>query len=240
MLRATFRSLVTLACFATFLVGNSVAHGQGAGTAGGGGAGGLSGVAGIENQLADADAEFAIDRGNTVGATASNVQGFSNIGGAGTATGAGGGGGGGGFGGIGGLGGLGGLFGGAFNNLNQGGQGQQRQVRTRLRSAVPVAPLPPAQLEARLRSRVQNETVASRFNGTNISVDGRTATLSGEVSSAADSRMAALLMQLEPGVSRVDNQIHVNEASASDRFDGNAASPSLPSGWKPLPPPSAR
>ncbi|MEM9644184.1 MAG: BON domain-containing protein, partial [Planctomycetota bacterium] len=123
------------------------------------------------------------------------------------ATGGGGGafGGGGGFGGFGG--GLGGLFGGAFG----GGQNTQSQsaIRTRLRSAVQVAPLPPAQVQqaaSRAIRRVPSQVFSPNLR---VEVQGRTAFVSGTAKSAKERRMSELLLRLEPGISRVENNIRV-------------------------------
>ncbi len=214
---------------ALLVLGGAVANGQGTATNTGTGGGGLQ-MADIEGQVVDSDTVFGIDRGDNVGASSSTVQGFSTVGGAGAAgTGATGG-----FGGMGGLGGLGGLFGGAFNQMNQSQQGSTRAVRTRLRSAVQVAPTNPQQVAAGFSQRIQTSPSAARFRNTNVVVDGRTATLSGQVGSAADQRMAQLLLRLEPGVSRVESRLEV--AAPPSPSDSRPAVELLPSGWNPISP----
>lgn len=223
--------------WALLLLSGSVATGQGTETDGAAAGGNGLQMADIEGQTVDSDTVFGIDRGESVGASSSTVQGFSTIGGAGGGTGAAGGVGG--FGGMGGLGGLGGLFGGAFNQMNQSQQGATRAVRTRLRSAVQVAPSNPQRVAADINRRIQTNPSVARFRGTTVALEGRTATVSGQVGSAADQRMAALLLQLEPGVGRVENKLQVAEPanlpSPSDNRPA-ATAPPLPSGWNPISP----
>lgn len=127
---------------------------------------------------------------------------------AGTAGAGGGGGLGGGFGGLGGgLGGLGGLFGGAFG---QGaGTSTTPAIRTRLRSAIETAPLPAGQVQ-QSASRTLNRLPARAYSpNVRVQVVGRTAILQGSVQSDRDRRMSQLLMRLEPGVSRIQNNLIV-------------------------------
>ncbi|QEG41487.1 BON domain-containing protein [Roseimaritima ulvae] len=234
MRKLSLATLQATACALVLLSGAS-ANGQGAeGDAEGGN--GFQ-MADIEGQVVDSDTVFSVDRGDSVGASSSTVQGFSTVGGAGGG-GTGAAGGAGGFGGMGGLGGLGGLFGGAFNQMNQTQQGSTRAVRTRLRSAVSVPPSNPQRVAADINRRIQTNPSVSRFRGTTVAIEGRTATLSGQVGSAADQRMAALLLQLEPGVNRVENQVQVAEPtdlpSPSDNRAARPRTPPLPSGWNPL------
>ena len=152
------------------------------------------------------DSAFTIDRGDTIGGSG-QTRGFG-VGAETTGTGAGGiggFGGAGGFGGVGGLGGLNSLFGGGFG---QGGQSSQPIIRTRLRSAIKSPPTPPAQVQLQARQRLV-EVPTQRMSAVNVQVQGRTAVLSGQVSSDADRRMSQLLMRLEPGVDRVENRIRI-------------------------------
>jgi hypothetical protein len=169
----------------------------------------------VPSESLDPDSVFGdVQRGETIGATGETGQGFSDLSVSPATGGAGRGGigglGGGGLGGFGGgLGGLGGLFGGAFGGRGTA-QSAQPIIRTRLRSAVAVAPTPPAQIQQTARSRFR--TLPSRqaqLRGINVTMQGRTAVLSGTVNNARDRRMGEMLIRLEPGVSRVDNQIVV-------------------------------
>ncbi|MDV6032280.1 MAG: BON domain-containing protein [Phycisphaera sp. RhM] len=146
-----------------------------------------------------------IERGDSIG-TATN-QGFGVVAEAGgTAGRTAGGAGGGGFGG-GGLGGLFGALGGAF-----GGQGTSTQkpiIRVRLRSAIEVPPRPTTEIQQSARRTLNRLPPSSRIRGVNVTMDGRTAVLTGSVASEKDRRMSELLMRLEPGVNQVDNRVVV-------------------------------
>ncbi len=132
--------------------------------------------------------------------------------------GAGGGFGGAGFGrGLGGLGGLANLFGGQNNQASD----TPPPLRTKLRSAVVGPVLTPTQTRLsadRSIRRASNLNPASpssptgrRFTGIAVDVRDRTATINGQVNSAADRRMAELLLRLEPGVSRVQNNVTLRD-----------------------------
>ncbi|MCA9138268.1 MAG: BON domain-containing protein [Planctomycetales bacterium] len=194
------------ASFATlFAINCSFSHGQQAtGTATG--TGDTGGGTQFQPEGPDLSAFSGIDRGESVG-TAS-TQGFGlTAESTGGVTGAGrtGGGGGGGFGG-GGLGGLFGALGSAFGG--QSASSQKPTIRVRLRSAVDVAPLAAEQVQFSAR-RALSVTPRSGMRGVNVVMDGRTAILQGVVGSEKDRRMSELLIRLEPGVSRVDNQVVV-------------------------------
>lgn len=150
---------------------------------------------------------FTLDRGDTIGAAAEG-GGF----GIGAETNAGGGGaGGGGFGGGGfGGGGLGGLFGGLFGGGGQGAQSAKPTIRVRLRSAVNVAPLQPTAVAASATRRLSAIQSNQAYPSVNVTMQGRTAVLTGSVQSDRDRRMSQLLMSMEPGVSRVENRLNVN------------------------------
>ncbi len=153
----------------------------------------------------EADAEFLnVDRSGAVGGAASTSVGASAPGGANSSTG-GGGFGGGGFGG-GGFGGLGSLFN-AFNN--GGGQATQSAIRTRLRSAIEVAPRSPQMVQQVATERFMNVAGKPSLRGIRVRMEGRTAILIGAVASERDRRMSQLLVQLEPGVRKVENRIVV-------------------------------
>ncbi|MDG2222836.1 MAG: BON domain-containing protein [Rubripirellula sp.] len=159
-----------------------------------------------ENGQLDADAAFSeIDRGETIGSTGSTGQGFSAASGS---TGAAGGGGLGGFGGLGG-GGLGG-FGNLFGGLGGGNsQNSQPIIRTRLRSAISVAPMQPAVVQRVALTRFRVLTTRPQLREINVRMDGRTAIISGVVPNQRDRRMSEMLMRLEPGVSTVVNEITI-------------------------------
>jgi osmotically-inducible protein OsmY len=90
-------------------------------------------------------------------------------------------------------------------------QQQQRTIRPQLIVAF-AAPLPTADLVGtRLQTRLQKVKNSSSYDGVKIDVEGNKVILRGEVSSAQDARMAAMLARLEPGVRKVENQLTVRE-----------------------------
>ncbi|SMP52913.1 BON domain-containing protein [Neorhodopirellula lusitana] len=122
----------------------------------------------------------------------------------------------------GGGGGLGAAFGNLFGNNNGGGTDAGDAIRTRLRGAVTLPPsaiVSEAELNRRAAGHLYQSTSlgpiasgpnsAGRFRGVNVSVEGRTAVLTGSVASEADRRMTHLMMRLEPGVSTVQNRIQL-------------------------------
>ena len=155
----------------------------------------------------DADTAFsAIERGDTVGSTASTGEGFSAV------SASAGGGGAGGFGGLGGGGGFGGLgaLGNLFGNFNTGaGQTTRPPIRTRMRSAINVQLRPPAQVQQVATQRFRSLATQPQLRGISVSMQGKTAVISGVVGSQRDRRMSELLMRLEPGVQSVDNRVVV-------------------------------
>jgi hypothetical protein len=157
----------------------------------------------------DAETAFsAIERGDTIGSTDSTGRGFSD---ASAATGGGGGGGGAGLGGLGGFGGGGfGGLGNLFGNFNTGGQSTKPAIRTRMRSAINVQATPPARVQQIATLRFRSLATQPQLRGIQVAMQGKTAVISGVVSSDRDRRMSELLMRLEPGVQRVDNQVVVS------------------------------
>lgn len=147
-----------------------------------------------------------VERGDTIGATGSTGQGFSSLSAANGGGGGGGGalGGGGGFGGFGGLGGFGSLFG-----NTQASQNSTPIIRTRIRSAVQVAPTPPRQVQQQVTGRLRALPTQSPVRNLNVQMQGRTAVVSGVVNSERDRRMSELLLMLEPGVRSVENRVMI-------------------------------
>ena len=189
----------------------------GGGRQGAGQGGNAAGIGAGMQQIGQSPADVftGVDRDGAVGAggAASTPGANPNVGGAGTGRQGGGRAGGmGGIGGMGGMGGLGGLFGSAFGGQGAG-QGQQA-VRTRLRSGVEVQSVAPAAIQSQVRQRLSSLPVGERLNGVEITMDGRTAILTGQVESEQRRRMSELLIRLEPGVSRIDNRLTVDPANA--------------------------
>ena len=152
----------------------------------------------------EADAAFsAVDTSGAVGSAAAASVGSS----AASETNAASGGGFGAFGGGGGgFGGLGNLFN-AFNN--GGGQATQPAIRTRLRSAIEIAPRSPQMVQQTATERFMNVAGKPSLRGIRVKMEGRTAILTGAVANERDRRMSQLLVQLEPGVRKVENRIVV-------------------------------
>ncbi len=161
-----------------------------------------------DDTLTNPDEVFEIERGDTIGASSAGVRGFSNLGGEDSSPATARGGLGGAFGG--GLGGLGGLFGGGSPfNRSQQQQQPEKQVRTRLRAAIDVARPPARRIESKIESRWSSLPSQPRFRDVEIEMAGRTAILNGEVANQEDRRIAELLLRLEPGVSKIENQLSV-------------------------------
>ena len=120
------------------------------------------------------------------------------------------GGGGGGLGGLfgGGGGGLGGIFGGNFGG---GGQANTPTIRTRLRSAIQVAPIPAQQVQFNANQRIVQLPQRQGMQNVQVNMVGRTAVIQGTAASDRDRRMAELLMRLEPGVSQVQNNVTIQQ-----------------------------
>ncbi|MEM9367561.1 MAG: BON domain-containing protein [Planctomycetota bacterium] len=162
-----------------------------------------------------------IQRGDSVGQSQTVVGGAADS----TAGGGAGGGraGGGGFGGLGGFGGgLGAAFGNLFGGGRNAGTSSTPPLRTRLKSAVSVAPKAPGTvrlqaaqtLERAGQSRLNPAATAGQngFRGVSVQMQARTAILTGTVTTERERRMAELMMRLEPGVSRVDNRLQTDSS----------------------------
>ena len=155
----------------------------------------------------DTSAFGEIERGESVGDTGVGVFGLGDENSGGTSRTGVGGIGGGGLGAFGGLGGLSNLFGG----FGAGAQGSAKPIiRTRIRSAVGVAPVAPALVQREVSMRLNQMPVGERqLRGVNVQMAGRTAVLTGTVGNESDRRMSELMLRLEPGVSNVENRVIV-------------------------------
>ena len=156
------------------------------------------------SEEADTSAFDSIDRGSGVGGSATTAVG-GVAGGDNTNQGVFGGGGGGGFGGL-----------GALNSLFGGGGGfggagsTQPVIRTRLRSAIEVDPISPQRVQFTAKKRLVQIPKRRGLQNVDVTMVGRTAVISGSVTSNRDRRMSELLMRLEPGVSSVQNNVIVS------------------------------
>lgn len=155
----------------------------------------------------DLSAFEGIERGDSIGS--SQTQGFGVVAEStsGPAGGGGAAGGGGGFGGLGGLGGLLGGLGGAFGG--QGAAAQKPVIRVRLRAAVGLPARPVADVQRSATRTLSAAPQRSGVRGVNVTMQGGTAILSGNVASDRERRMSELLIRLEPGVKQVDNRVVV-------------------------------
>jgi hypothetical protein len=197
---------VVLACFSwssisQAQVGGNTGNQQDSGTTNNAGTAANGG--GTDLTEPDVSAFDEIQRGGALGSAAASGFGPAATGNTGGANAFGGGG----FGGFGGLGGLGGLFGGGGFG---GSQSTTPTIRTRLRSAIQVAPMAPQRVQANANQRIVQLPGRQGLQNVRVDVIGRTAVIEGTATSDRDRRMAELLMRLEPGVSSVQNNVRVN------------------------------
>jgi hypothetical protein len=202
-------SKLTIACCTASLFLALLTEQAGAQLTGGTTDGTSTAQGGAEGSAADMlnpDTVFSnVERGETVGSTASTGQGFSAV--SSSSTTAGGARGGiSGLGGFGGFGGLSNLFGG-FNRSTA--SSATPAIRTRLRSAISGPRTSPAAIQQAANQRFRVLPSQPQLRGVNVTMQGDTAVIRGQVNSQRDRRMSQMLMMLEPGVRRVDNQITV-------------------------------
>lgn len=112
-------------------------------------------------------------------------------------------------------GGFGGAFGGGFGGGGFGGQGfnnqQNNQNQPTLRATVKIGfsyagPVAAVRNE-RINARLARTPIISKFEGVNVSMQGRTAVLTGPIPSEGDASLLIRYLSLEPGVDAVDNQL---------------------------------
>ena len=201
-----FASVAIMALLLTVSANAQQDQGDGGGAAGGTG-GPATGGATLSTDV-DTSAFEDLQRSGEGDGEGNNLGGAGGFGGFG----------GGGFGG-GGFGGLGNLFGNrGFGNTNQS---TTPSIRTRLRSAIDVAPMPQQRVESNANQRFVRIPRQQGISNVGVNVVGRTAILRGAVSSERERRMSELLMRLEPGVSTIQNEIVVaasTDANATQQF----------------------
>jgi hypothetical protein len=102
--------------------------------------------------------------------------------------------------------------GGQNQNQNQAGNNNQQQRSIRPQLVVAFTPPAPAAgtVATRISTRLQ-KIQRGGFKGVTVEMDGKRAILRGEVSSEDDSRMAAMMARLEPGIRSVKNELVVKE-----------------------------
>ena len=84
----------------------------------------------------------------------------------------------------------------------------------------------PVEVQSALRQRLKRYQTLRSFGPLEVSVEGRTAILRGTVATAKERALAELLVQLEPGVSTVQNDLTVKPAA--ERIASPPALPELP------------
>lgn len=92
---------------------------------------------------------------------------------------------------------------------NQDSGPAQRKFRTRVRIGFSVVPISNTNLSERLSRTLQRTLQVRLATGTRVVIDARTAILRGTVSTNHARRLAEQLVLLEPGISRVQNEIVV-------------------------------
>lgn len=115
--------------------------------------------------------------------------------------------------------GIGGAFGGAFGNAfgqapggTGQGQEQSKTIRIRLRSDIEVAAPRVESRQNVISSHLHQNASAARVQSVRVELSGRTAVLTGSVATERDKRLAANLVRLEPGVSKIDNRLVVRDS----------------------------
>lgn len=115
--------------------------------------------------------------------------------------------------GMGGMSGMGGAMGGRSNAANMN-RNNQSQNQTKIRSSVRLGfELPARRAEERsqaLQARIPLLRLGSSSQNVQVSMQGRTAVLRGRIATQADSSLAERLLQLEPGVDEVRNELVVS------------------------------
>ena len=101
------------------------------------------------------------------------------------------------------------------NQTNQAGGAAGNQQQRTVRPQMVVAfdhPRPTAEtIQANLETRFDKLASKTEFKGITIEADGSRVILRGEVDSARSGKLAAILARMEPGVSKVQNELTVKE-----------------------------
>ena len=95
--------------------------------------------------------------------------------------------------------------------MQQATSAQQARYDPRLVVDFDVPAEPTAETARRIDELLNGATVIQRLGPLTIDLQQRTATLRGEVATVNDRELARALVELEPGVSSVVNQIRVAE-----------------------------
>lgn len=98
-------------------------------------------------------------------------------------------------------------------NSQFGQQNNSRNSKATIRATVkvrfPHTKVPPARVAQTVSARWNRIPLPEKFNGVDLNFENGVATLTGNVATAEDKRMAEKLILLEPGVSSVQNRLEV-------------------------------
>ncbi|GIX00230.1 MAG: hypothetical protein KatS3mg111_3562 [Pirellulaceae bacterium] len=112
------------------------------------------------------------------------------------------------FGGLGGFGRFGGFGGfGGFGQRN--GQQNQGPIRATIRLGFQYEPVPVAERSQEINSRLARLPLPAKYSDIEVYLDGRTATITGKVPSEEDAALLERLVELEPGIDQVLNQVEI-------------------------------
>ena len=89
-----------------------------------------------------------------------------------------------------------------------------RMYAPRLQLGFPTAPTPTVHVNARLARRLETTLPIESSSQIEVLVAGDAAILRGVVASERDRKMAELLLQFEPGIARVQNELQLQAAAA--------------------------
>lgn len=123
-----------------------------------------------------------------------------------------------------GMGGMGGMGLGGMNSLGMNSQsGQQSNsqsakstIRATAKIRFPYSRPAATQVSRNVMSRWNRIPLPEKFDGVSLNFDNGVATLTGQVATAEEKRMAEKLILLEPGVSSVQNQLEVVATEGSE------------------------
>jgi osmotically-inducible protein OsmY len=102
-----------------------------------------------------------------------------------------------------------------FNNRNQ--QGSKKPLRVSIRADIPTtnASASPTHVSRQFEARLKKLPALERGEAVQVTMEGRTAILTGTVASERDRELVAGLAMLEPGISSVQNDLRVGPLPTS-------------------------
>ncbi len=113
--------------------------------------------------------------------------------------------------GLGGMGGLGGMNMFGRNNLNSNAQ-NQRQVRARMTIGFTPDAVAPEIMSTNISTKLKRLPLPIQSRGIGVTMEGRTAVMTGTVANEAEANKLARLLKLEPGVDDVRSELTYSEA----------------------------